>query len=449
MTIASLKRSSEFAKRCKGQVRLQEVAAAVDRAFLVVVDRNPSDSWSPEDETAELENLATTAGLEVVGAVVQQRSRPDPKTYIGKGKVAELKTLAKGAGANLIVFSEELSPSQQRNLEEALVLRVLDRTGLILDIFAQHAHTKEGKLQVELAQYQYLLPRLRGFGLMWSRIGGGRGPMRGPGEQQLEVDRRRIRHRVQVLSKELVKVGRERETQRKLRMRAGTYNICLVGYTNAGKSSLLNRLTDAGVLVEDKLFATLDSTTRKLEMEEIEQVVLTDTVGFIHDLPHTLVAAFRSTLDEVRVADLLLHVVDASHEQLDREMASVVEVLGDLGVAEKPRVDVFNKADLIDEGRRELLEARHPEAVFVSAATGEGSERLKEAIAEAALEGTVALTLQIPYTEGAVVRRLYERGRVVSEEHGPEGTIITARLPRDEAGQFARYRAKKGKPKTA
>ncbi|RJQ54335.1 MAG: GTPase HflX [Actinobacteria bacterium] len=420
---------------------MEQVALAPERAFLVVVDEKRFASWTAEDETAELENLTRTAGVGVAGAVVQQRERPDPKTYIGKGKVQELKQSSAAAGATLIIFSEELTPSQQRNLEEIVGLRVLDRTGLILDIFAQHAHTKEGKLQVELAQYQYLLPRLRGFGLMWSRTGGGIGT-RGPGEQQLEVDRRRIRRRIQALTKELARVARERETQRKLRLRTGTFNVCLVGYTNAGKSSLLNKLTGAGVLVEDKLFATLDSTSRRLDLDRSPPVVLTDTVGFIHDLPHGLVAAFRSTLDEVRVADVLLHVVDASHDQLRREMASVLEVLGELGVADKPRVDVFNKIDLLDETRLQLLRERYPGAAFVSASTGLGIGELESAIARAAAAEMVQLSLVVPYAEGGVVRKLHERGSVIAEEHDEHGTLLTVRMHRDEAGPFAKYAAK-------
>lgn len=418
---------------------MDEIApTGAERAFLVVADLGRFDAWTPEDQAAELANLASTAGAEVAGTTIQRRARPDPKTYIGKGKVLEVSSLARASVANLIIFSEELSPSQQRNLEELLGTKLLDRTALILDIFAQHAHTKEGKLQVELAQDRYRLPRLRGFGLAWSRPGGGIGT-RGPGEQQLEVDRRRIRRRIQVLTQELTKVAKERETQRKLRGAGAVFNVCIVGYTNAGKSSLLNRLTGAGVVVEDKLFATLDSTSRRLMLDGKQQVVISDTVGFIHHLPHDLVAAFRSTLDEVRYADVLLHVIDASHEMYERQTAAVIEVLGEIGVADKPRIEVLNKSDLLEEdGLRQRL-ARHPKALAVSAVTGKGEGELLAAIADAASEGMVEVTLTIPYDLGSLVQKLHERGRVLSEEYIENGTVVTAKLRREDVGPFEKY----------
>lgn len=420
-------------------------AETAEKAYLAVVDLEGFDGWTPEDQTQELASLVVTAGAEVVGSTVQRRERPDPKTLIGKGKLLELASRAKAAGAQTVVFSEELSPSQQRNLEELLATKVLDRTALILDIFAQHAHTKEGKLQVELAQNQYRLPRLRGFGLAWSRTGGGvatRGPLgtRGPGEQQLEYDRRVIRRRIQALGRELAKVDKERRTQRKLRAAGAVFNVCLVGYTNAGKSSLLNQLTDADVLVEDKLFATLDSTSRRLKFDGAQQVVLSDTVGFIHHLPHDLIAAFRSTLDEVRYADALVHVIDASHEHYERQVSAVVEVLGEVGATGARRIEVFNKCDLLSEDDIEARLARHPEALAVSAATGRGLEELCLAIGRSAVEGMTQLVLRVPFDEGHLIQRLHERGTVVSKEYTEQGTRITVRLPKADAAAFARYK---------
>lgn len=413
-------------------------ATEAEKAYLAVVDLGRFDSWTPEDQTAELANLVLTAGAEVVGSAVQRRKRPDPRTYIGKGKVLELASCARAAGAGTVVFSEELSPSQQRNLEELVGAKVLDRSALILDIFAQHAHTKEGKLQVELAQNQYRLPRLRGFGLAWSRTGGGIGT-RGPGEQQLEYDRRIIRRRIQLLSRELDKVDQERQTQRKRRAEGTVFNVCLVGYTNAGKSSLLNRLTAADVLVQDMLFATLDSTSRKLTLDGKEKVVLSDTVGFIHNLPHDLIAAFRSTLDEVRYAECLLHVIDASHEDYERQMSAVGEVLGEIGVAEKPRIEVLNKCDLLSEEQIEMCLARHPEAVAVSAVDGRGEKQLLAAIEDAALQDMVTVNLRVPFADGRATQRIRERGRVLSEQYSEEGVLLTVRLRKHDVGVFKRY----------
>lgn len=418
---------------------MHKIAPAAELAFLAVVDAGGPADWTSEDQTAELASLAATAGARVVGTATQRRDRPDPRAYIGKGKALELASMSRAAGADLIVFSKELSPSQQRNLEELTGARVLDRTALILDIFAQHAHTREGKLQVELAQHRYRLPRLMGAGTSLSRLGGGIGT-RGPGEQQLEVDRRRIRRRIQVLSKDLSTVAKERGTQRKLRSSGGVFNVCLVGYTNAGKSSLLNRLTDAGVLVQDKLFATLDSTSRKLALQGRQHVVLSDTVGFIQDLPHDLIAAFRSTLDEVRFADVLLHVVDIGRDEFERQMSAVVDVLDEIGAAAKPRIDVFNKADLLDDAELQIHLARRPDALAVSAVTGRGETELLEAIGRAASAGMEKATFLIPYDQGRIVKELHERGSVVSEKYVADGTLLSVKLRRADAGPLERYR---------
>lgn len=307
--------------------------------------------------------------------VSQTKEKPHVRTYIGPGKTEEVGLLAESLDANLVILDDDLSASQQHNLEDALERKVIDRTALILDIFAQHAHSSEGKLQVELAQLNYLLPRLTGRGVELSRLGGGIGT-RGPGETKLEVDRRRIRHRIANLKRELKHVAQNRAIQRKRREKSGVFSISLVGYTNTGKSTLLNALTDAQVLVEDKLFATLDSTTRRLLLPNHQPIVLSDTVGFIHKLPHQLVAAFRSTLEEVRKADLLLHVIDASHPQMREQMRAVDGVLGEIGVVGEPAINVFNKQDLLDGQTKESLRTQYPDGVLVSAQTGEGLEDL-------------------------------------------------------------------------
>lgn len=422
---------------------MEQTAAGEDeKAYLAVVDLGRYDSWTPEDQTAELTNLVTTAGADIVGSCVQRRERPDPKTYIGKGKVQDLGSLAREAGAGTVVFSEELSPSQQRNLEQLIGTKVLDRTALILDIFAQHAHTKEGKLQVELAQCRYRLPRLRGFGLAWSRTGGGIGT-RGPGEQQLEYDRRVIRRRIQMLSRELEKVDKERRTQRKMRMGGAQFNVCLVGYTNAGKSSLLNRLTGSSVLVEDKLFATLDSTSRKLVLDGKRQVVLSDTVGFIHHLPHDLIAAFRSTLDEVRYADCLMQVIDAGPEHFERQISAVVEVLGEIGVAETPRIEVFNKCDLLTDEQVAGRLAKHPGSVAVSALTGTGEDELRAAVASVSEATMTKVAFRIPYSQGGIRQRVHERGRVLSEKYAEDGVHLTALMRAADAAAYNAFRVSK------
>ena len=319
----------------------------------------------------------------MVARVRQAKEKPHVRTYIGPGKTEEVRLLADTLDADLIIFDDDLSASQQRNLEDILGRKVLDRTALILDIFAQHAHSREGKLQVELAQLEYLLPRLTGKGIALSRLGGGIGT-RGPGETKLEVDRRRIRHRIGSLKRELKHVEQNRSVQRKKREKSGVFSVSLVGYTNTGKSTLLNALTDAEVLVEDKLFATLDSTTRRLVRANNLLLVLTDTVGFIHKLPHQLVAAFRSTLDEVRKADLLLHVIDASHTHMREQMRAVDAVLGEIGASGYPTVAVLNKQDLLDEEYKNNLRKQYPDAVLVSAKTGKGLDNLIKEIEQRA-----------------------------------------------------------------
>jgi GTP-binding protein HflX len=414
----------------------------VDRAVLVGVDRGRG--WATDESLAELARLAETAGAEVVATLTQRLGSPDPRTFIGKGKLEEVADAVRDLDATLVIFDDELTPSQQANIENAISeTKIADRTGLILDIFALHATSREGKLQVELAQMEYLLPRLRGLWRHLDKYAGGGVMTRGPGESQLETDRRLARKRIGELKHDLKHVARERELQRKARVRSGVFRVSLVGYTNAGKSTTLNALTQAGVLVADKLFATLDATTRTLELPEGRVVTLTDTVGFIHKLPHSLVEAFKSTLDEVREADLLVHVVDGSHPQAFDQIAAVQEVLGEIGAANQPALLVFNKADAMSGEMRALLLVRYPHAVVCSALTGEGLDTLQDRMAEEAARQAVTLTLLVPYDRGDIVAIAHDKTHVVSEDHTEEGTRLVVRASTQFAGKlepFAEHR---------
>jgi GTP-binding protein HflX len=393
-----------------------------------------------EADLAELRELSRTAGVEPVAELVQHRGRPDPRTYVGKGKLAELKDRFRESDAESLIVDDELSPVQQRQLEDALQARVVDRTQLILDIFAQHAVTAEGKLQVELAQLEYNLPRMRGLWQHLERLGGGLGT-RGPGESQLETDRRLARRRVTLLRDRLRRLAKQRATRRKSRRRSETPTIALAGYTNVGKSTLLNALTDAGVSVDDRLFETLDPTTRGFEFEG-RRYLVTDTVGFIRRLPHQLVEGFAATLEETLVADLVLHVADASasDDELDAMLAAVESVLGEIGAGELPVELVLNKIDRVDPLGRRRLANRFPGALHVSARTGEGIDELRERIAERFGERFEPVRLLIPYDEGARLAELYALGSPVDERADrPEGVFIRARLPRREVRRFAPY----------
>jgi GTP-binding protein HflX len=388
----------------------------------------------------ELRELARTAGVEPVAELVQHRERHDPRTYVGKGKLEELKKDFKRSGAESLIVDDELSPVQQRALEDALQARVVDRTQLILDIFAQHAVSAEGKLQVELAQLEYNLPRMRGLWQHLERLGGGVGT-RGPGESQLETDRRLARRRVTLLRERLRRLAKQRDTRRKARRRSETPTIALAGYTNVGKSTLLNALTGADASVDDRLFETLDPTTRGFEVEG-RRYLVTDTVGFIRRLPHQLVEGFAATLEETLVADLVLHVADASasDEELDEMLAAVESVLGEIGAGELPLELVLNKVDAIDPLRRRRLSNRFPEALQVSARTGEGLEELRERVAERFGERFETVRLLIPYDEGARLAELYALGTPVDERADrPEGVFVRARLPRREVRRFAPF----------
>jgi GTP-binding protein HflX len=409
--------------------------AEKEQAILIGVQLSETDFEHVEESLDELEQLVITAGAEVASRIIQVRETPHSRTFIGPGKAEEIKDLAQSLNADIVIFDSELTPSQQHNLEDIMSRKVIDRTALILDIFAQHAHSSEGKLQVELAQLVYLLPRIKGRGVELSRLGGGIGT-RGPGEQKLEVDRRRIRKRIQHLRQELSHVSQNRSIQRKKRKRAAVFSVSIVGYTNAGKSTLLNALTDAHVHVEDKLFATLDSTTRKLKLPSHQSVVLSDTVGFIKKLPHQLVASFRSTLDEVREANLLLNIIDASHPQMREQIEAVEVVLSEIGAAEKPRINVFNKVDILSDSEIDQFKKRYPEGVFVSALKKEGIDGVIQKIDEIVSSSLVQVEFKISFDKSNLIEKIYRVGRVISEKHSPHGTKIVAEIPKTSVGEF-------------
>jgi GTP-binding protein HflX len=416
---------------------LDTSAPAGSRAILVGVElKGASGAWTMQDSLDELGRLADTAGLAVAGATFQKLARPDPRTWIGSGKVRELAELAAASDARYVLFDDELSPGQLRKLEAALGdgIHVIDRTRLILDIFSQHAQTREGKLQVELAQYQYLLPRLAGMraGLSQQTGGAGAGPvgLRGPGETQLELDRRQARRRIAVLRAGLEEVRVQRRQHRARRESSGLPVAALVGYTNAGKSSLLNAITGAGVVVQDKLFATLDPTTRRLSLPGGREALLTDTVGFIRKIPHDLVAAFRATLEGIEEASLILHVVDSSHPHPTELVSAVNEVLAGLDLSSTPRLLVWNKIDLLPgQHAPPLLDARHEHAVAVSARTGTGVPELLARIESILGEGLVKVRVSLPYDRYDLVKLVYDQGSVATKKDGPEGVLLDALVP--------------------
>jgi GTPase len=411
--------------------------AEPERGFIVAVLAPEVDAKA---ELGELRELSRAAGVEPVAELVQRRPRPDERSYVGKGKLRELQAQFSEAGAESLLVDDELSPSQQRRLEDALSTRVVDRTQLILDIFAQHARSAEGKLQVELAQLEYNLPRMRGMWQHLERLGGGVGT-RGPGESQLETDRRLAGRRVTLLKRRLRELSKQRATRRKSRERSETPTVALAGYTNVGKSTLLNRLTDAGASVNDRLFETLDPTTRGFEHDG-RTYLMTDTVGFIRRLPHQLVEGFAATLEETLAADLVLHIVDASapEEQLEAMAEAVEDVLEEIGADELPILAVLNKIDRVDPLGRRRLANRFPGAPQVSAQTGEGIDDLQAAIADRFAERFEAVRLLLPYEEGAKLAELYELGAPIEErQDGPDGVLVRARLPRRELRRFAPY----------
>jgi len=424
------------------QVRLERVVL-----IGVYAGRSAEDTRDAENSLRELAALAETAGAIVLDGLLQRRPHPDPSTYLGKGKAGELKEIVAALGADTVVADTELAPSQRRALEDVVKVKVLDRTAVILDIFSQHAKSREGKAQVELAQLEYLLPRLRGWGESMSRQAGGQAAggvgmgSRGPGETKIELDRRRIHTRMAKLRRQIRGFAPARQAKRANRDRNAVPSVAIAGYTNAGKSSLLNRLTRAGVLVENALFATLDPTVRRSRTPDGREITLADTVGFVRQLPHQLVEAFRSTLEEVGESDVILHVVDASHPDPAAQLQTVRDVIGEVGARDIPEVVVFNKADLVDEGTRLVLRGLEPGGVFVSARTGEGIEELRLRVQEALPRPALRVRLLVPYDRGEVLSRLHVRGSVESTEYLEAGTRVVARLSEREAAEFSEFLA--------
>ncbi|HYF92047.1 MAG TPA: GTPase HflX [Symbiobacteriaceae bacterium] len=418
-----------------------QYAHQAQRAFLIGLELplRESDGWTADESMDELERLVDTAGGVVVGRERQPRSKPDVATYVGSGKAREIEEIRRHEEFDMAVFDGELTPTQQRNLEEIIGCQVLDRTAIILDIFAQRARSREAMAQVELAQLNYRLPRLTGKGVELSRLGGGaRGAIgiRGPGETKLEVDRRRIRERISALREELEEIRAHRIRLRSDRAAGAVPVIALTGYTNAGKSTLHRALAGSDVLAEDRLFATLDATTRRVEPADGEPYLLVDTVGFIHNLPTFLVAAFRSTLEEVNEADLLLHVVDASHPKRAEQMQTVVDVLTELGAGSRPTLVVYNKMDQVDPGDLDHLLRHTPDSVAVAAALGQNLDALQQAIQNALQNRRETVEVMIPYTRSSWLAWAHERGRVLREEHQETGTLIKVELERGLAGRL-------------
>ncbi|HEU4526518.1 MAG TPA: GTPase HflX [Actinomycetota bacterium] len=394
-----------------------------EKAVLVGVGPGMQDS-----DLDELAALADSAGAEAVARIVQTRQDPDPATYVGKGKLDEIHRVVHASGADAVILDRELSPGQLRNLEERLKVKVVDRTALILDIFALHARSREGKAQVELAQLNYLVPRLRGWGEAMSRMGGGIGTRRGPGETKMEVDRQHIRRRITKLKRDIKDLARTRDVKRASRERSGVPQIAIAGYTNAGKSTLMRALTSADVVVADQLFATLDPTTRRLRLPNGRDATVSDTVGFVSKLPHDLVEAFRSTLEEVTRADLILHVADAATPDIARQIDAVRTVLDEIGAGRIPEVLALNKVDLLEEGERARLSARFPDATLISSVSAEGLEELLERVAVAIPRFPVTIAVLLPHERGDLLAQLHREAEVLSEEPREDGVLVRARV---------------------
>lgn len=441
---AALRRVGGLSTELEDVTEVEYRQLRLERVVLIGVYPQ-GDATDAENSLRELSALAETAGAVVLDGLLQRRPNPDPATYLGKGKAQELAMVVKATGADTVIADTELAPSQRRALEDVVKVKVIDRTAVILDIFSQHASTREGKAQVELAQLQYLLPRLRGWGESMSRqaggqVSGGAGMgSRGPGETKMELDRRKIHTRMAKLRRQIAGFTPAREAKRAERNRNEVPSVAIAGYTNAGKSSLLNRLTSAGVLVQNQLFATLDSTVRRTNTAKGREFTFTDTVGFVRNLPHQLVEAFRSTLEEVGDADVIVHVVDGSHPDPAAQLATVREVIGDVGARDVPEVVVFNKADLVDDTQRMLLLGLAPDAVFVSARTGEGIPDLLEAIEARLPEPDVELTVVVPFSRGDLVSHLHDSGAVESLDYVEEGTRLRVRVFQREVAELDPY----------
>ena len=442
---AALRRVPGLSTELEDVTEVEYRQLRLENVVLVGVDPQGSHE-DAENSLRELAALAETAGAVVLDGVLQRRPHPDPATYIGRGKAAELRDLVAAVGADTVIADTELAPSQRRALEDVVKVKVIDRTTVILDIFSQHAKSREGKAQVELAQLEYLLPRLRGWGESMSRqaggqVGAGGAGMgsRGPGETKIELDRRRIRTKMAQLRKQLRDFAPAREAKRSERKRNTIPSVAIAGYTNAGKSSLLNRLTSAGVLVENALFATLDATVRRAEAADGRVYTLTDTVGFVRNLPHQLVEAFRSTLAEVGDADVLVHVVDGSHPDPAAQLATVRDVMGDVGARSTHEIVVFNKADLVDDDTRLVLRGLEPGALFVSSRTGEGIEQLRAAIEAALPLPAVEVRALVPYDRGDLINAMHESAHIVSTSHEEGGTAVHAHVSERLAAELAPY----------
>ena len=414
-----------------------------EKALLVGVDLGDG-SWDLQDSLAELERLANTDGADVVATLTQNLNKPVAKTFVGKGKAEEISRFVSNMDLDVVIFDDELSPSQQSNLEKIIgkKCKVIDRTALILDIFGQHAKTKEGRLQVQLAQLQYVLPRLRG---MWSNLvteqqRGGIGGRFGAGESQLEVDRRQVRARISSLKRDLKKLEAQRNTQSKARWMSGVYSVALAGYTNAGKSTLLNRLSDSDVYVQDELFATLDPTTRAIELAEGRKITLTDTVGFIQKLPTHLIEAFKSTLSEVSSSDLILKVVDASDKNFAKQLTEVNEILSQINADDIDYLIVFNKCDLLEPEELDKLKLVYRDGVFISALEDKGIDGLMYQIAQHAAKNNVLMSCLIPFDAGHLINICHERAQIIREQYVPEGLYVTAKIPQDVASRFEAYK---------
>ncbi|MBW1600844.1 GTPase HflX [Streptomyces sp. JJ66] len=445
---AALRRVAGLSTELQDVTEVEYRQLRLERVVLVGVWTSGT-ARDAENSLAELAALAETAGAHVLDGVIQRRDKPDPATYIGSGKAEELRDVVLRSGADTVICDGELSPGQLIHLEDVVKVKVVDRTALILDIFAQHAKSREGKAQVSLAQMQYMLPRLRGWGQSLSRQMGGGGSgssgggmaTRGPGETKIETDRRRIREKMAKLRREIAEMKTGRDVKRQERRRNQVPSVAIAGYTNAGKSSLLNRLTGAGVLVENALFATLDPTVRRAETPSGRQYTLADTVGFVRHLPHHLVEAFRSTMEEVGDSDLILHVVDGSHPVPEEQLAAVREVLRDVGAVDVPEIVVINKADIADPLVVQRLLRAEPHALAVSAHSGAGVEKLLAVIDTELPRPAVEVAALVPYTEGALVSRVHTEGELLSEEHTASGTLIKARVHDELAAILRPYAA--------
>ncbi|WP_419998406.1 GTPase HflX [Streptomyces boninensis] len=443
---ASLRRVDGLSTELEDVTEVEYRQLRLERVVLVGVWTSGT-ARDAENSLAELAALAETAGSQILDGVIQRRDKPDPATYIGSGKAQELRDIVLETGADTVVCDGELSPGQLIHLEDVVKVKVVDRTALILDIFAQHAKSREGKAQVALAQMQYMLPRLRGWGQSLSRQMGGGGSgsagggmaTRGPGETKIETDRRRIREKMAKMRREIAEMKTGREVKRQERRRNKVPSVAIAGYTNAGKSSLLNRLTGAGVLVENSLFATLDPTVRRAETPSGRVYTLADTVGFVRHLPHHLVEAFRSTMEEVGDSDLILHVVDGSHPDPEEQLVSVREVIRDVGATQVPEIVVINKADAAEPEVLQRLLRIEQRAIAVSAKTGEGIDELLALIDIELPRPQVEIEAVVPYTQGGLVSRVHAEGEVISEEHTAEGTLLKARVHEELAAELRRY----------